>query len=172
MTQVNDGENQTLISKSYSECQDLAIRLARSYVGAARTKNKSEILKIIQDGVSFAFADLPNQLSFLEAALLPFVSKLASADIPDMYVIGLHAFLCFACFKTLILSYLFACSLADVEKRTRDANMNEDQSVWRPYFTFVEHLREKHAKNEVLQGVLNSLFCFLTVLVSSPIYCG
>ncbi|KAG2563877.1 hypothetical protein PVAP13_8KG371000 [Panicum virgatum] len=126
MTQVNDGENQTLISKSYSECQDLAIRLARSYVGAARTKNKSEILKIIQDGVSFAFADLPNQLSFLEAALLPFVSKLASADIPDI--------------------------LADVEKRTRDANMNEDQSVWRPYFTFVEHLREKHAKNEVLQG--------------------
>ncbi|KAG2563873.1 hypothetical protein PVAP13_8KG371000 [Panicum virgatum] len=125
MTQVNDGENQTLISKSYSECQDLAIRLARSYVGAARTKNKSEILKIIQDGVSFAFADLPNQLSFLEAALLPFVSKLASADIPDI--------------------------LADVEKRTRDANMNEDQSVWRPYFTFVEHLREKHAKNEVLQ---------------------
>ncbi|KAG2563871.1 hypothetical protein PVAP13_8KG371000 [Panicum virgatum] len=126
MTQVNDGENQTLISKSYSECQDLAIRLARSYVGAARTKNKSEILKIIQDGVSFAFADLPNQLSFLEAALLPFVSKLASADIPDI--------------------------LADVEKRTRDANMNEDQSVWRPYFTFVEHLREKHAKNEVLGG--------------------
>jgi len=124
MTHVNDGENQTLISKSYSECQDLASRLAGSYVGAARTKNKSEILKIIQDGVSFAFADLPNQLSFLEAALLPFVSKLPSADIPDI--------------------------LADVEKRTQDADMNGDQSAWHPYFTFVEHLREKHAKNEVL----------------------
>ncbi|KAG2559018.1 hypothetical protein PVAP13_8NG075300 [Panicum virgatum] len=124
MTHVNDGENQTLTGKSYSECQDLASRLAGSYVGAARTKNKSEILKIIQDGVSFAFADLPNQLSFLEAALLPFVSKLPSADIPDI--------------------------LADVEKRTQDADMNGDQSAWHPYFTFVEHLREKHAKNEVL----------------------
>ncbi|KAG2559025.1 hypothetical protein PVAP13_8NG075300 [Panicum virgatum] len=126
MTHVNDGENQTLTGKSYSECQDLASRLAGSYVGAARTKNKSEILKIIQDGVSFAFADLPNQLSFLEAALLPFVSKLPSADIPDI--------------------------LADVEKRTQDADMNGDQSAWHPYFTFVEHLREKHAKNEVLHG--------------------
>jgi cohesin complex subunit SA-1/2 len=92
MTHVNDGENQTLTGKSYSECHDLASRLAGSYVGAARNKNKSEILKIIQDGVSFAFVDLPSQLSFLEAALLPFVSKLPSPDIPDMYVIGLHAF--------------------------------------------------------------------------------
>lgn len=85
MAHVSDGENQTLISKSYSECQDLAGRLAGSYVGASRNKNKSEILKIIQDGVSFAFVDLPKQLSFLEAALLPFVSKLPSSDIPDMY---------------------------------------------------------------------------------------
>ncbi|CAL4982923.1 unnamed protein product [Urochloa decumbens] len=124
LTHVNDGENQTLTGKSYSECQDLASRLAGSYVGAARNKNKPEILKIIQDGVSFAFEDLPNQLSFLEAALLPFVNKLPSADIPDI--------------------------LADVEKRFQDANMNGDESAWRPYFTFVEHLREKHAKNEVL----------------------
>lgn len=55
------------------------------------------------------------------------------------------------------MSYLFACSLADVEKRTQDANINGDESAWRPYFTFVEHLREKHEKNEVLHGVLNSL---------------
>lgn len=84
MTHVHDGETETLTGKSYSECQDLASRLSGSYVGAARNKNKSQILKIIQDGVSFAFADLPNQLPFLEAALLPFVSKLASPDIPDM----------------------------------------------------------------------------------------
>uniref|UniRef100_A0A0E0HAK8 Cohesin subunit SA-3 n=1 Tax=Oryza nivara TaxID=4536 RepID=A0A0E0HAK8_ORYNI len=125
MAHVSDGENQTLIGKSYSECQDLAGRLAGSYVGASRNKNKSEILKIIQDGVSFAFVDLPKQLSFLEAALLPFVSKLPSSDIPDI--------------------------LIDVQKRTQDTNTNEDPSAWRPYFTFVEHLRDKHAKNEVLQ---------------------
>ncbi|XP_052155872.1 sister-chromatid cohesion protein 3 [Oryza glaberrima] len=125
MAHVSDGENQTLIGKSYSECQDLAGRLVGSYVGASRNKNKSEILKIIQDGVSFAFVDLPKQLSFLEAALLPFVSKLPSSDIPDI--------------------------LIDVQKRTQDTNTNEDPSAWRPYFTFVEHLRDKHAKNEVLQ---------------------
>ena len=85
MAHVHDGENQILTGKSYSECQDLASRLTGSYVGAARIKNKSDILKIIQDGVSFAFVDLPNQLSVLEAALLPFVSKLQSSDIPDMY---------------------------------------------------------------------------------------
>nr|CAB3490450.1 unnamed protein product [Digitaria exilis] len=124
MNHVHDGENQNLTAKSYSECQDLASRLSGSYVGAARNKNKSQIMKIIQDGVSFAFADLPNQLSFLEAALLPFVSKLASPDIPDI--------------------------LADLEKRTQATNMDGNQSAWRPYFTFVEHLREKHAKNEVL----------------------
>uniref|UniRef100_A0A0A9A2B4 Stromal antigen, putative n=1 Tax=Arundo donax TaxID=35708 RepID=A0A0A9A2B4_ARUDO len=125
MTHVHDEENQTLISESYSECQGLASRLAGSYVGAARNKNKSEILKIIQDGVQFAFADLPMQLSFLEATLMPFVSKLPSPDIPDI--------------------------LADIEKRTQDTNMNGDQSAWRSYFTFVEHLRERIAKNEVFQ---------------------
>ncbi|KAG8067397.1 hypothetical protein GUJ93_ZPchr0005g15585 [Zizania palustris] len=125
MVHVLDGENQTLVGKSYSECLDLASRLAGSYVGASRNKNKSEILKIIQNGVSFAFVDLPKQLSFLEAALLPFVSKLPSSDIPDI--------------------------LMDVQKRTQDTNTNEDPSAWRPYFTFVEKLHDKHAKNEVLQ---------------------
>ncbi|KQJ87493.1 hypothetical protein BRADI_4g11510v3 [Brachypodium distachyon] len=124
MAHLNEGENQNLIGKSYSECQDLANRLAGYYVGAARNKNKSEILKIIQCGVPFAFVDLPKQLSFLEAALVPFVSKLPSADIPDI--------------------------MTDVQKRAQDNNLNEDSSAWRPYFTFVQHLREKHAKNEVL----------------------
>ncbi|TVU23845.1 hypothetical protein EJB05_26228 [Eragrostis curvula] len=123
MSYVHDEEN-TLIGKAYSECQDLASRLAGSYVGIARNKNKSEILKIIHEGFSFAFADLPKQLSFLEAALLPFVAKLPSTDIPDI--------------------------LADVEKRTQDTNMNGDQSAWGPYFTFVKELRER-LKNDVFQ---------------------
>lgn len=100
MTYLREGENQNLIAKSYSECQDLANRLAGYYVGAVRIKNKSEILKIIQCGVQFAFVDLPKQLSFLEAALVPFVSKLPSSDIPDMYVFspvirGAALILCF-----------------------------------------------------------------------------
>ncbi|XP_020192435.1 sister-chromatid cohesion protein 3 [Aegilops tauschii subsp. strangulata] len=123
MAYLREGENQNLIAKSYSECQDLANRLAGYYVGAVRIKNKSEILKIIQCGVQFAFVDLPKQLSFLEAALVPFVSKLPSSDIPDI--------------------------LTDVQKRAQDIDMNEDPSAWRPYLTFVEHLREKHARNEV-----------------------
>jgi cohesin complex subunit SA-1/2 len=94
MAHVHDGENQNLIGKSYSECQDLANRLAGNYVGAARNKNKSEILKIIQCGILYAFADPPKQLSFLEAALMPFVSKLASSDIPDMYDINSYQFWC------------------------------------------------------------------------------
>ncbi|KAL6653770.1 hypothetical protein ACP70R_008694 [Stipagrostis hirtigluma subsp. patula] len=124
MTHVHDEENQTLIGKSYKECQDLASRLAGSYVGAARNKYKSEILKIIQDGIPYAFADLPKQLSFLEAALLPFVSKLASSDIPDI--------------------------LTDVQRRAQNTNLNGDQSSLGPYSTFVEHLRERQ-KNEVFQ---------------------
>ena len=52
---------------------------------------------------------------------------------------------------------MFACSLTDVQKRAQDIDMNEDPSAWRPYLTFVEHLREKHARNEVFHGELNSL---------------
>ncbi|CAD6252982.1 unnamed protein product [Miscanthus lutarioriparius] len=93
MAHVHDGENLILTGKSYSECQDLASRLAGSYVGAA-------------------FA-LKKQVRYPE-------------DYPRC--------------------------LADVEKRTQDTNMVGDQGAWRPFFTFVEHLRDKHAKNEVLHG--------------------
>ncbi|TVU49759.1 hypothetical protein EJB05_01095, partial [Eragrostis curvula] len=115
-THAHDEEN-TLNEKSYSECHVLASRLAGSYAGAAYNKNKSEVLKIIHDGFSFAFADLPKHSSFLEAALLPFVSILPLSDIPDI--------------------------LADVERRTGDANMNGDQSAWAPYFVFVKELRDR-----------------------------
>ena len=106
MVHVHDGENQDLIGKSYSECQDLANRLAGNYVGAARNKNKSEILKIIQFGIAYAFVDPPKQLSFLEAALMPFVSKLASSDIPDMYDVNSLSFLVPPLILCLIHRYL------------------------------------------------------------------
>ncbi|TVU49773.1 hypothetical protein EJB05_01109 [Eragrostis curvula] len=119
-TRVHDEEN-TLLGKSYSECENLASRLAGSYAGAARNKNKSEVLKIVHDGFSFALADLPKNLSFVEAALLPFVLELPLSDIPDI--------------------------LADVEKRTRDANMNGDRSAWA---SFVKELRGR-LKDDVFQ---------------------
>lgn len=44
-------------------------------------------------------------------------------------------------------------SLKDVQRRTENVNTDEDPSGWRPYFTFVDNLREKFAKNEGFQGM-------------------
>lgn len=85
MTSVLKG-NQLEIGKSLSDCKELASRLSGTFVGAAINKNKSEIIKIVKDGVEFAFSDAPYLLIFLEMALIPFVSKLPSADVLDMYV--------------------------------------------------------------------------------------
>lgn len=111
--------------KSFSECKDLANRLSASFIGAARNKHKSHILQITKDGVAFAFEDIPNQLSFLEAAVLPFVSKLPTSDAIE------------------ILKY--------AKKMSNGINTDEDPSSWRPYHTFVDHLIEKYAKNELNQ---------------------
>lgn len=46
-----------------------------------------------------------------------------------------------------------ANSLKDVQKRSENVNTDEDPSGWRPYYTFVEHMREKYVKNEGLQGM-------------------
>lgn len=42
--------------------------------------------------------------------------------------------------------------MKDVQKRTENVNTDEDPSGWRPYYTFIDSLREKYAKNEGLQG--------------------
>ncbi|KAJ6827296.1 sister-chromatid cohesion protein 3 [Iris pallida] len=117
--------DQPLASRSLSDCKDLAARLSGTFVGAARNKHKSDILKIVKDGISFAFMDAPKQLYFLEVAVLPFVSKLPTSDIQDI--------------------------LKDVKKRLENVNTDEDPSGWRPYYTFVEQLHEKCMKNEVMQ---------------------
>lgn len=77
-----DGES--LASKSFTECKDLAVRLSATFMGAARSKHKSDVLKIIKDGISFAFVDAPKHLSFLEGALLPFISKFPTVDVLDV----------------------------------------------------------------------------------------
>lgn len=73
-----------MASKSFSDCKELAARLSATFTGAARSTHRSGILKIVKDGVSFAFMDAPKQLSFLEGAVLPFVSKLPASDVLDV----------------------------------------------------------------------------------------
>ncbi|RZR89318.1 hypothetical protein BHM03_00017019 [Ensete ventricosum] len=81
---LSSGSNESLASKSYSDCKELASRLSATFIGAARNKHKSEILNVVKDGISYAFLEAPKHLSFLEAAVLPFVSKLPTSDILEM----------------------------------------------------------------------------------------
>ncbi|URE14703.1 STAG domain [Musa troglodytarum] len=122
---LSSGSTESLASKSYSDCKELASRLSATFTGAARNKHKSEILNVVKDGISYAFLEAPKHLSFLEAAVLPFVSKLPTSDILEI--------------------------LKDVQKRSESVNIDEDPSGWRPYSMFVDHLQEKYAKNEGLQ---------------------
>lgn len=114
----------SLASKSFQDCKDLAARLSGTFVGAARSKYRLDILKIVKDGVAFSFVDAPRNLPFLEGAVHQFVSKLPSSDVLDI--------------------------LKEVQARTENVNTNEDPSGWRPYYVFVDHLREKYAKNDML----------------------
>lgn len=69
---------------SFSGCKDLAARLSGTFIGAARNKHRADILKVVKDGIDYAFQDAPKQLSFLEVAVLHFVSKLPASDVLDM----------------------------------------------------------------------------------------
>ncbi|CAA0828152.1 Sister-chromatid cohesion protein 3 [Striga hermonthica] len=122
MAVVSSGNDESLSSKSFMDCKDLAARLSGSYIGAARNKYKSEILFIVKEGISFAFSNTPRQLSFLDGVVLHFVSKLPGPDILDI--------------------------MRAVERRTENVNTDQDPSGWRPYHTFVDTLREKYLKNE------------------------
>lgn len=55
-----------------------------SFVGAARNKHRSDILNIVTAGIEYAFSNAPKHLSFLDGAMLNFVSKLPAADVLDM----------------------------------------------------------------------------------------
>ncbi|KAK7845117.1 sister-chromatid cohesion protein 3, partial [Quercus suber] len=125
IVELSKSDEEPLTSKSFIECKDLATRLSGTFVGAARNKHRSDILKIVKDGIDYAFVDAPKQLSFLEGTVLHFVSKLPTPDVLDI--------------------------VKDVQNRTENVNTDEDPSGWRPYYTFVDSLREKYAKNEGLQ---------------------
>ena len=84
MTLLSSGNDETLSSKSLTECKDLAARLSGTFIGAARNKHRSDISKIVKEGIKYAFTDAPMHLSFLDGAVLHFVSKLPTTDILDM----------------------------------------------------------------------------------------
>ncbi|KAL5793037.1 hypothetical protein ACOSP7_001631 [Xanthoceras sorbifolium] len=125
VVELSRSDDKTLTDKSFVECKELAARLSGTFMGAARNKHRTDILKFVKEGIEYAFVDAPKQLSFLEGAVLHFVSKLPTPDVLDI--------------------------LKDVQKRTENINTDEDPSGWRPYNTFVESLREKYAKNEGIQ---------------------
>uniref|UniRef100_A0A164Z0G5 SCD domain-containing protein n=1 Tax=Daucus carota subsp. sativus TaxID=79200 RepID=A0A164Z0G5_DAUCS len=112
-------------AKLYKDCKDLSARLSGTFVGAGRSKHRADILKIVKDGIEFAFLDAPKHLAFLDF-VVNFVSKLPRPDILEI--------------------------LKDVQKRTENVDTDVDPSGWRPYYTFKDSLQEKYAKNEDLQA--------------------
>ncbi|CAL5389986.1 unnamed protein product [Camellia sinensis] len=59
MMVVSESNDGSLTGKSFQECKDLAARLSGTFVGAARNKHRSDILKIVKDGIEYAFVDAP-----------------------------------------------------------------------------------------------------------------
>ena len=86
IVELSKSDEEPLTSKSFIECKDLATRLSGTFMGAARNKHRSDILKIVKDGFDYAFVDAPKQLSFLEgASCAPFCIKTFPApDVLDM----------------------------------------------------------------------------------------
>ncbi|KNA23818.1 hypothetical protein SOVF_021720 [Spinacia oleracea] len=126
MLQLSKNGDKSATNKSFLDCKELAVQLSGTIVGAARSKHRLDILKIVKDGVDYAFADPPQRLSFLVGAVVPFVEKLPSTDLPDL--------------------------LRNIEGRTENINTDEDPSGWRPYHLFVETLQDKCAKVESFAG--------------------
>lgn len=123
---LSKSNDKSSANKSFLDCKELAVQLSGTIVGSARSKHRLDILKIVKDGIHYAFADIPQRLSFLVGAVIPFVEKLPSTDIPDI--------------------------LRNIQGRTENINTDEDPSGWRPYHRFVEILQEKCAKMEGFAG--------------------
>ncbi|XP_051141640.1 sister-chromatid cohesion protein 3 [Andrographis paniculata] len=119
---LSAGNEKSRLTKAFQECRDLSVRLAGSYVGVARNKYKAEILNTVKGGINYAFTQAPKHLSFLDGAVLHFVSKLPAPDILEI--------------------------IRGVERRTENVKTDQDPSGWRPYHTFLDTLREKYLKND------------------------
>ncbi|KAH9612413.1 hypothetical protein KSS87_005628 [Heliosperma pusillum] len=123
--QSKSGDNSS-VNKSFNDLKELAVQLSGTIVGAIRSKHRSDILKIVKDGIDYAFVDAPKKLSFLVGAVLPFVGKLPLVDLPDL--------------------------LKNIQGRTDNINTDEDPSGWRPHHVFVETLKDRCAKMEGFAG--------------------
>ena len=84
MVELSRSDDESLANKHFLEFQDLAAQLSGTFVGASKNKHKSDILKIVNQGIEYAFIDAPKQLSFLEDAVLQFLFKLPTSDILEM----------------------------------------------------------------------------------------
>lgn len=82
--ELSRSDDTSLASKSVKDCKDLAARLSTTFMGAARNKHRLDILRIVKDGIDYAFVDAPKQLSFLEISVLHFVSRLPTSDVLEM----------------------------------------------------------------------------------------
>ncbi|XP_071717100.1 sister-chromatid cohesion protein 3-like [Rutidosis leptorrhynchoides] len=123
LSAASTSNDNLMMAKRLDECKDLANRLHGYFVGDfARDKYNTMILKIVKQGVEYAFMDAPRRLSFLTCAVISFTSKLLKSDIIDI--------------------------LKNVQDRTANVNTDEDPSGWRPYMTFVDKLREKSLKHD------------------------
>ncbi|XP_057532068.1 sister-chromatid cohesion protein 3 isoform X2 [Amaranthus tricolor] len=126
MLQRSNDTDKLSVDNSFLDCKQLAVQLSGTIVGAARSKHRLDILKMVKAAIDYAFIDAPQRLSFLVGAVVPFVEKLPSTDIPDL--------------------------LKDIQGRTENTNTDEDPSGWRPYHQFVETLQEKCVKMEGFAG--------------------
>lgn len=84
MLQLSSNNDKSSVNKSFLGCEQLAVQLSGTIVGAAKSKHRLDILKLVKDGVDYAFSDGSERLSFLVGAVVPFVEKLPSTDILDM----------------------------------------------------------------------------------------
>ncbi|KAK7378918.1 hypothetical protein VNO80_04367 [Phaseolus coccineus] len=125
LVNISGSENGSSENNPLLGCKDLAAKLSGTYIGAARIKYRPEILRVVRDGIEYAFIDAPKQLSFLEEAVLHFLPKLPAPDLNEI--------------------------LNDVQQRAQNVNTEENPSGWRPFHTFIAYLREKCAKNEGFQ---------------------
>lgn len=61
------------------DSKELAAQLSRIPIST------SDMKKVVNDGISYGFANAPRQLSFLDGVVLHFVSKLPPPEIQQMY---------------------------------------------------------------------------------------
>jgi len=122
MIEASKTDEDWTTSKSFFQCKELASRLSATFLGSARNKHRPNILRIVKEGIAYAFEDAPKKLPFLEGGVLQFALKLPLPDVQEI--------------------------IKDVQKKVDGINTDEDPSSWRPYFTFVDYLQEKCTRNE------------------------